>query len=156
MHYSPPVFSVHEALQARILKWAMFSSPGDLPYQGNELVPPAWQADSLPLSHHGSPSSLIGHKFITLQCLRVRTPSVSRSFTRLWSHPWLWSHLQFQLWKRQLPTGPMLLLTGFNLLRTVGLRTSVGISWRPPSTPCHVDLSNIVTYFIKLCKPGNQ
>ena len=28
-----------------------FSSPGDLPNPGIELRSPAWQADSLPLSH---------------------------------------------------------------------------------------------------------
>ena len=32
-----------------------FSSPGDLPDPGIEPVFPAWQADSLPLSHQGSP-----------------------------------------------------------------------------------------------------
>jgi len=32
-----------------------FPPPGDLPNPGNEAVSPAWQADSLPLSHQGSP-----------------------------------------------------------------------------------------------------
>ena len=32
-----------------------FLSPGDLPDPGIEPVSPAWQADSLPLSHLGSP-----------------------------------------------------------------------------------------------------
>ena len=31
-----------------------FPSPGDLPNPGIELVPPAWQVDSLPLSPKGS------------------------------------------------------------------------------------------------------
>ena len=31
-----------------------FPSPGDLPDPGIELVPPALQADSLPLNHQGS------------------------------------------------------------------------------------------------------
>ena len=32
-----------------------FPSPGDLPDSGIEPMSPAWQADSLPLSHLGSP-----------------------------------------------------------------------------------------------------
>ena len=32
-----------------------FPSPGDLPHPGIGLMSPAWQADSLPLSHPGSP-----------------------------------------------------------------------------------------------------
>ena len=32
-----------------------FPSPGDLPNSGIKLTSPAWQADSLPLSHLGSP-----------------------------------------------------------------------------------------------------
>ena len=33
-----------------------FPSPGELPDLGNEAESPTWQADSLPLSHQGSPS----------------------------------------------------------------------------------------------------
>ena len=33
----------------------LFPSPGDLPNPGSEFVSPALQADSLPLSHLGSP-----------------------------------------------------------------------------------------------------
>jgi len=32
-----------------------FPSPGDLPSPGIEPQSPAWQADSLPLSHWGNP-----------------------------------------------------------------------------------------------------
>ena len=32
-----------------------FPSPGDLPHSGVEPASPTWQADSLPLSHQGSP-----------------------------------------------------------------------------------------------------
>ena len=37
------------------LGWLPFPSPGDLSDPGIEPMPPAWQADSLPLSHQGSP-----------------------------------------------------------------------------------------------------
>ena len=55
---SPPGFSVHVILQARILAWLLFPSPEDLPNPGIEPKPlkaPAMQVDSLPLSHQGSP-----------------------------------------------------------------------------------------------------
>ena len=55
MDYSPPDFSVHGVLQARILEWV--APPGDLPDPGIEPagpVTPALQVDSLPLSHKGS------------------------------------------------------------------------------------------------------
>ena len=35
-------------------------SPGDLPNLGIEPVSPAWQADSLPLNHLGSPANFLG------------------------------------------------------------------------------------------------
>ena len=41
MDYSPPGSSVHGILQARILEWVPFPSPGDLPDPGIELKSPA-------------------------------------------------------------------------------------------------------------------
>ena len=55
---SLPGSSVREILQARILEWLPFLSPGDIPDPGIEPESPEsphWQADSLPLSHLGSP-----------------------------------------------------------------------------------------------------
>ena len=49
---SPPGFPVHRISQARIL--VPFPSPGNLPDPGIEHLSPAWQADTLPLSHLGS------------------------------------------------------------------------------------------------------
>ena len=46
MGCSPPGFSVHGVLQARILEW-VFPSPGDLPDPGIEARSPALQADTL-------------------------------------------------------------------------------------------------------------
>ena len=42
-----PGSSVHEILQARILKWVAIPSPGDLPDLGINPRSPALQADSL-------------------------------------------------------------------------------------------------------------
>ena len=50
--------SVHGILQARTLEWVAMPSSGDLPNPGIEPaspVAPALQADSLLLSHQGSP-----------------------------------------------------------------------------------------------------
>ena len=62
-----PGFSVHEILQARILEWVAISSSrgsSDPEMEPISLVSPAlagigrhWQADSLPLSHLGSPQN---------------------------------------------------------------------------------------------------
>ena len=52
MDCSPPDSSVHSILQARILEWGPFPSPGDLPDAGMEptsLMSPALASGSLPL-----------------------------------------------------------------------------------------------------------
>ena len=50
--------SVHEVFKVRILEWVAISSSRDLPDPGIKLtspVSPSGQAESLPLSHQGSP-----------------------------------------------------------------------------------------------------
>ena len=42
------IASAHGILQARILEWVTFPSPGDIPDPGIKPGPPALQADSLP------------------------------------------------------------------------------------------------------------
>ena len=52
--------SVHEILQARILKWVLpCLSPGDLPNPGIEPESPTLQADSLPSEPPGKPQLLL-------------------------------------------------------------------------------------------------
>ena len=66
MDYSLPSSSVHGIIQARKLEWVAisysrqenwsglpFPAPGDLPNPEIEPTTPAWQVDSLPLSHQG-------------------------------------------------------------------------------------------------------
>ena len=48
MYCSPPGSSVHGILQARILEWVVFLSPGNLPDPGNKFESIVLQADSLP------------------------------------------------------------------------------------------------------------
>ena len=50
---SPPV---HGILQARILEWVPFPSPGDVPNPGIKPRSPAWQADTLPPEPPGKPT----------------------------------------------------------------------------------------------------
>ena len=56
MDYSPPRSSVHGILQARILEWAPFLSPGDLRDPGIEPGFPALWGDSLPSETSGKPN----------------------------------------------------------------------------------------------------
>ena len=44
----PTDYTVHGILQARILEWLAFPSPGNLPNSGTEPRSPTLQADSLP------------------------------------------------------------------------------------------------------------
>ena len=52
---SPPGSSVHGILQAGILEWVAFPSPGDLPDPGIKPQSPALQAESLPSEPPGKP-----------------------------------------------------------------------------------------------------
>ena len=56
---SPPGSSLHGISQARILQWLPFPSPGDLSDLEIKPEAPAWQVDSLPLSHQGNPKSIL-------------------------------------------------------------------------------------------------
>jgi len=56
MDCSPPGSSVHGILQARILEWVVISFFREtFLTQGSNPSLLHWQADSLPLSHRGSP-----------------------------------------------------------------------------------------------------
>ena len=48
---------VHGILQARILEWVAFPSPGDLPDPGIEPRSPLLQEDSLPAEPQGQPKN---------------------------------------------------------------------------------------------------
>ena len=50
-------YTVHGILQARILEWVAFPSPGDLPNPGIEPRFPTLQADSLPAEPQGKPKN---------------------------------------------------------------------------------------------------
>ena len=52
----PMDYAVHGILQARILEWVAFPSPGDLPNPGIQPRSPALWADSLPAELRGKPS----------------------------------------------------------------------------------------------------
>ena len=60
MDCSPPGFSIHGILQARVPEWVAMSSSRNLPNPGIETVSPAspaLQVDSLPLSQREAPKT---------------------------------------------------------------------------------------------------
>jgi len=59
MDYSPPGSSVHGILQARLLEWLPFPSPGDLPDPGIEPVFPALAGGFFTTEPPGKPKVLI-------------------------------------------------------------------------------------------------
>ena len=63
MDCSLPLSSVHGILQATILEWVAFPSPGDLPNPGIKPGSSALQADSLPSEPPWKPCLLyVGNK----------------------------------------------------------------------------------------------
>ena len=50
-------YTVHGILQARILEWVVFPSPGDLPNPGIEPRSLTLQVDSLPAEPQGKPKN---------------------------------------------------------------------------------------------------
>ena len=58
MSYGPMDYTVHGILQARILEWAAFPSPGDLPNPGSNPCLPHCRGILYQLSHQGSPRIL--------------------------------------------------------------------------------------------------
>ena len=61
-----------------------FPSPGDLPNPGIKPASPAWQADSLPLSHLGSPRTVLSpHKSPMLQIMSSPIYRLGKSFGRV-------------------------------------------------------------------------
>ena len=72
MDCSPPVSSVHGIIPARILEWAAFPPPGDLPNPGIEPVSPALQVDSLPLSHWGNQFLMLVSLIQIYHCLYIQ------------------------------------------------------------------------------------
>ena len=65
MNCSLPDSSVHGILQARILEWLLFPSPGDLPNPGLEPGSPVLQADSLLSKPPGKP---VVSSFLSFSC----------------------------------------------------------------------------------------
>ena len=55
--FDPMDYTVHGILQARILEWVAFPSPGDLPNPGIEPRSAALQTDSSPAEPQGLPKN---------------------------------------------------------------------------------------------------
>ena len=87
---SPPASSIRGFSQARILEWvASSSSRGTFPTQGSNWCLLDWQADSLPLSHLGSPHIHRLELILALESKeqkgspKLRLPSISTRITSL-------------------------------------------------------------------------
>ena len=81
---NPMDYTVHGILQARILEWAAFPYPGDLPNPWIEPRSPALQADSLPAEPWGKP------RWSALFFIRPETLC-----SRVWWKMWLSSSFPF-------------------------------------------------------------
>ena len=80
MDYRLPDSFIHGILQARILEWVAFPSPGDLSDPGIEARSPALQADSLPTEPPGS------IRFLTVkQCYILVIPLSQRTQNKIQS-----------------------------------------------------------------------
>ena len=75
----PMDYIVHGNLQARILEWIAFPSPGDLPNPGIRPRSPALQADSLPVEAPGKKGDILVNKIFLFSpiCLKTKPSSIS-------------------------------------------------------------------------------
>ena len=92
MDYSPPGSSVHGISQVRILEWVAMSFSRESSQPRDQTESPAWQADSLPLSHQGSPSLYLARTLYILEPLwnlssKVYKPKEGKKET---CSPWSW------------------------------------------------------------------
>ena len=97
---APMDYIVHGILQARILEWVAFPSPGELPNPGIEPRSPALQADSSPGEPQGKPKKTRVGSLSLLQ-----GSSRPRNWTRVFLYyrgilyqlnsPWNLSYRQF-------------------------------------------------------------
>ena len=71
--WHPMDHTVHGILQARILEWVPFSSPGDLPNPGIKPRSPTLQADSLPAEPQGKPSIFLLAIYLTHDSVYMST-----------------------------------------------------------------------------------
>ena len=86
MDCSLPGSSVHRILQTRILEWVAISSSEGSSRPRNRTTSPALQADSLPLSHWGSPKdNVISPKLgVFITSLLLATLKAGVGSKRIW------------------------------------------------------------------------
>ena len=137
---SPSGSSVHAISQARNWTGLPFCSPGDFPSPGIEPASPAWQADSLPLSHQGSPMHLTRLHFNNRGLWSVGQTRICFSFPfpfdslhylcAVLESPWVYtpgagstSHLLECSWAVRLSSATVLSAAG-----KIGILTGLGIA----------------------------
>ena len=105
---SPPGSSVQGILQARILEWVAFPPPGNLPDPGIKPafpLAPAFQADSLLLSHWGSPKLI--YLFLKKKSLLRRNRKHHRRVSRTMGPP-------MKVCDQDFPGGPVVKIPSFH------------------------------------------
>ena len=88
MHYSPSGSSIHGILRQGYWSELLFLSLGNLPHPGIKPASPALQADSLLLSHQGSPPV----DYLLLFCLMVDKMHLCRGAELRWGRLFYKSH----------------------------------------------------------------
>ena len=86
MNCSLPGYSIHGILQARILEWIAISF---LPDPGIEPMSPAFQADSLLLSHQRSPASSRRKSILSSVWWQLSFPAYFSPKKELFSISWI-------------------------------------------------------------------
>ena len=82
-------YTFHGILQARILEWKPFPSPGDLPNPGIKPRSPTLQEDSLPAEPEGKPKNTAESSLSLLQWI-FRTQELNQGLLH-------WGQILYQL-----------------------------------------------------------
>ena len=80
----PMDYTVRGILQARILEWVAFPSPGDLPDPGIKPRSPTLQADSLPAEPQGKPFAAVAKSLQLCLTLCDPIPGILQARTLEW------------------------------------------------------------------------
>ena len=140
---------VHGILQARILEWVAFPSPGDLPHPGIEPRSPTLQADSLPAEPPGKPkntgvgslSLLQGYQGETIYTVEYYSPikkGWNIAICKNMDGPWGYCSMENQANREQIggchrPVVPTFLVPGTSFLEEnfpwMGRGTVQGVTW---------------------------
>ena len=91
--WDPMDYTVHGILQARVLEWVAFPSPGDLPNPGIKPRSTALRANSLPAEPQGKPSLTLGRYYPAVARDYHRKPASKSGYkAKRWRETSFWWH----------------------------------------------------------------